>query len=78
VRVLALPRGGTTEALARWLVEEKGSGKIYVGASHNLCLERAYQRRHAPRAGGRLQAVIVTDSIPQTEIFQKLPFLSVA
>jgi ribose-phosphate pyrophosphokinase len=69
--------GGTLEALARRLVEDKGIGEIYVGASHNLCLERAYQRVQALHTDGRLQAVVVTDSIPQTEAFQQLPFFSI-
>jgi ribose-phosphate pyrophosphokinase len=69
--------GGTLHAAATRLAQEKGIGEIYIGVSHNLCLERAYERLRGLHAAGWLRGVVVTDSVPQTQAFQQLPFLSV-
>ncbi len=69
--------GGTVEATVTELIEEKGIEEIYLGVSHNLCSERALQRLSKLYAGGSLREAVVTDSVPQTEAFRALPFLSV-
>jgi ribose-phosphate pyrophosphokinase len=69
--------GGTVYELIKQLVEEKGIQEIYLGASHNLCMEVARQRLLDLYANYRLREVVVTNSIPQTDAFQALPFLSV-
>ncbi len=68
--------GGTIEATAKKLVEEKGIGEIYVGVSHNLCTERALERLSSLRARYHLRELLVTDTVPQTDAFQSLPFLT--
>lgn len=69
--------GGTVYALIRKLVEEKGISEVYLGASHNLCMERARERLLELHANYNLKNVAVTNSIPQTIDFQSLPFVSV-
>jgi ribose-phosphate pyrophosphokinase len=69
--------GGTVHALVRKLVEEKGIQEVYLGVSHNLCLEPARERLAELHAGYNLKQVVVTDSIPQLESFRSLPFVSV-
>lgn len=69
--------GGTVEALIRKLVEEKGIEEVYLGVSHNLCVGRARDRLAKLHDGYRLQEVVVTNSIPQTDEFKALPFVSV-
>lgn len=68
---------GTLAALVAKLVQEAGIRSVYVGASHNHCLPLARERLLAMHADGRLERVVVTDTIPQTEAFLGLPFLSV-
>jgi ribose-phosphate pyrophosphokinase len=69
--------GGTIEAVVTGLVEQKGIEEVYVGVSHNLCKDGARQRLSDLHAGYHLQEVVVTNSIPQTQAFQTLPFSSV-
>jgi ribose-phosphate pyrophosphokinase len=69
--------GGTVYALIKKLVEEKGIDQIYLGASHYLGMERAYERMMGLCADYAVKQIVVTDSIPQTERFLKLPCVSV-
>lgn len=69
--------GGTVYELIKALVEEKGIEEVYLGASHNLCLENAYERLLALHTDYNLREVIVTNSIPQNREFCALPFFSV-
>jgi ribose-phosphate pyrophosphokinase len=69
--------GGTVYALVRRLVEEKGIDRVHIGVSHNLCMEAAYDRLSALYADYGLQELVTTNSVPQTEAFQALPFISI-
>jgi ribose-phosphate pyrophosphokinase len=69
--------GGTVYELVRKLAEEKGIKEVYLGASHNLCMEQARDRLIDLHSRYNLKEVIVTDSIPQSEDFVSLPFFSV-
>lgn len=69
--------GGTIQALVKKLVEEKGIEEVYLGVSHNLCVGEARERLLDLHANNCLKQVIVTNSIPQTEQFQNLPFVTV-
>jgi ribose-phosphate pyrophosphokinase len=69
--------GGTTFELAKKLVEEKGIREIHIGISHNLNLASAKTRLEEMHRTLHLKRMIVTDSIPQTEDFRKLPFLTI-
>jgi ribose-phosphate pyrophosphokinase len=69
--------GGTIDAIARRLVEDKGVKELYLGISHNLCTDQAYRRLSALYTDYHLKQAVVTNSIPQTSAFQALPFLSV-
>jgi ribose-phosphate pyrophosphokinase len=69
--------GGTVEATVKKLVEEKVIEEVYLGVSHNLCTERALERLSSLHRKHYLRDVVVTDSVPQTEAFRSLPFLTV-
>lgn len=69
--------GGTVYALIKKLAEEKGIEEIYLGISHNLCVGRARDRLIDLHRRYHLKEMIVTNSIPQTDEFQSLPFISV-
>jgi len=69
--------GGTVAATVKELVEKKGIREIHLAVSHNLCTDRAFERLSSLHDGYHLQDVTVTDSVPQTERFQSLPFLTV-
>lgn len=69
--------GGTVAALIEKLVNEKGIEEVYLGVSHNLCMERARQHLLELHADYHLKEVMVTNSIPQTDAFKMLPFISV-
>jgi len=69
--------GGTIYALVKKLMIEDGIKEVYLGASHNLCMPAAYKRLVELQANYGLKEVIVTNSIPQTEAFLNLPFVSV-
>lgn len=72
-----ISNGGTVYALIKKLVEEKGIEEVYLGVSHNLCVGRARERLLALHADYHLKKLIVTNSIPQTDEFQAMPFVSV-
>ena len=68
--------GGTVEALVTRLVTE-GIEEVYIGASHNLCLPLARRRLQELHQTCNVREVLVTNSIPQTDAFLELPFVSV-
>lgn len=69
--------GGTIDALIRKLVDEKRIEEVYLGVSHNLCVGQAYERLSLLASDYNLKEVVITNSIPQTDQFLSLPFLSV-
>jgi len=69
--------GGTAFGLIQKLVEMHGIEEIYLGVSHNRCVPEARQRLLTLNARYHLKEIVVTNSIPQTEGFRSLPFLSV-
>ena len=69
--------GGTVYELIKTLVRDKGIQEVYMGASHNLCMDLAYERLIELQADYGLKEVIITNSIPQTEPFLNLPCLSI-
>jgi ribose-phosphate pyrophosphokinase len=69
--------GGTIDALIRKLVGEKGIEEVYLGASHNLCVGRACERLSLLHSDYGLKEVVITNSIPQTDQFLSLSFVSV-
>jgi ribose-phosphate pyrophosphokinase len=69
--------GGTIARLVKKLVEEHGIQEVYLGLSHNLCMQAALDRLEELHAVYNLAEVYVTNSIPQTEEFLKLPYLKV-
>ncbi|MCK4304794.1 MAG: ribose-phosphate pyrophosphokinase [Candidatus Eisenbacteria sp.] len=69
--------GGTIYALIRKLVDEKGIEEVYLGVSHNLCVGRACERLSSLHSDYGLKEVVVTNSIPQTDQFLSLSFVSV-
>jgi ribose-phosphate pyrophosphokinase len=69
--------GGTVYALIKELVTKKGIEEVYLAASHNLCLNAAHERLLELIERDGLREIVVTNSIPQTKEFQKLPGFSV-
>lgn len=69
--------GGTVYALVKELVSKKGIEEVYLGVSHNLVMQAAHERLLDLMENDGLKEVIVTNSIPQTEAFRKIPNLSV-
>lgn len=69
--------GGTIYELIKKLVREKGIREVYLGVSHNLCMQSAYERLLELHARYGLKELIVTNSIPQTDRFRELPFVSI-
>lgn len=69
--------GGTMYGLIRKLVIEKGIKEVYLGVSHNLCMPKAYEQLLDLHENYHLKAVVVTNSIPQTDKFSQLPFVTV-
>jgi ribose-phosphate pyrophosphokinase len=69
--------GGTMYSLIKKLVAETRVKEVYVGASHNLCTQAAYERLVTLYDEDHLRELIITNSIPQTEAFQALPFVSI-
>jgi ribose-phosphate pyrophosphokinase len=69
--------GGTVYSAATKLVETSDIEAIYVGVSHNLCMEKAYHRLVELHEHYGLQEVLVTNTVPQTQAFEALPFLVV-
>jgi ribose-phosphate pyrophosphokinase len=68
---------GTMFELVQKLVEEKGIEEIHMGASHNLCLPNTAERLKELHDKYNLKSVMVTNSIPQTNEFEELPFFHV-
>jgi ribose-phosphate pyrophosphokinase len=69
--------GGTIYELIKKLVKEKGIREVYMGASHNLCMQPAYERLVELHVNYGLKELVVTNSIPQTNPFRELSFVSV-
>ncbi len=69
--------GGTLHAAIKQLAQKSDIEEIHVGASHNLCTERAYERLTELHAEYNVQEFVVTNTIPQTERFRALDFVSV-
>jgi ribose-phosphate pyrophosphokinase len=69
--------GGTIEAVVEELTSRKGIREVHVGVSHNLCLPEAIDRLDRLHRDGRLHTLIVTNSVPQTCDFLRLPCVSV-
>ena len=69
--------GGTVEATITKLVEEHGLEEIRLAVSHNLCSDEALKRLSKLNDSYGLRQVVVTDSIPQTDPYVELPFLTV-
>lgn len=68
--------GGTVYTLVKRLVEDEGIEAVYLGVSHHLCMQRAHERLVHLHANYHLQEVTITNSIPQTQAFRSLPFVS--
>lgn len=65
---------GTMFALVQKLaIEYPQIEEFYIGASHNLCQEPAFDRLSLLYSDYRLKGVTVTNSIPQTQKFLGLP-----
>jgi ribose-phosphate pyrophosphokinase len=71
-----LSTGGTIYNLVQKLVTEHEIKEVYFAVSHNRCVQTARDRLLALHTDYYLKEVIVTNSIPQTEEFQSLPFVS--
>ncbi len=69
--------GGTVYELTKQIVKEKGIEEVYLGVSHNLCMASAYERLQDLYENYHLRKAVVTNSIPQTDDFLKLPFIVV-
>jgi ribose-phosphate pyrophosphokinase len=69
--------GETVHAIVKKLVEEEDIEQVHLGVSHNLCTKSALRRLEELHADYSLASVVVTDSIPQTNAFEALPFVSV-
>ena len=69
--------GGTVFELIRQLVEGGKVEEVILCASHNLCMQEAYDRFVTLHERFKLVEIMVTDSIPQTDQFGSLPFFSV-
>ena len=72
-----LSTGGTLQNLFKVLTDENGIESVYVGISHNRCMAEAQERLFSLYDQGVLKKLVVTDSMPQTEAFENLPFLSI-
>jgi len=69
--------GGTIHALLTTLSRQSEIEKVYLGVSHNLCIDSALERLLELQAEHHLVKVVTTNSIPQTEAFRRLPFFFV-
>lgn len=69
--------GGTIEATVTKLVDAKGIEDVHLGISHNLCADQALERLTELHARTHLQTMTITDSVPQTDDFRSLPFLTI-
>jgi ribose-phosphate pyrophosphokinase len=68
--------GGTIYELTRKL-GSKGIEEVHMGISHNLCVEPARERLLELHEKHNLKRLVLTNTIPQTEEFISLPFVSV-
>jgi len=68
--------GGTVYELVKKLAKENGLDEFFLAVSHNLCLASAYERLCDLHQHFGMKEVFVTNSIPQTEKFLSLEFLS--
>jgi len=69
--------GGTLYAVIERLVQGHDIQEVYIGVSHNLCMDKALERLLRLHQDYHLRRVLVTDTVPQTPAFLDLPFLSV-
>jgi len=69
--------GGTVYGVIEKLVEEYDIEHISLAVSHNLCTQSAYDHLCTLHDDYNVQHVHVTNSIPQTDTFKKLPFLQI-
>ncbi|MFW6137795.1 MAG: ribose-phosphate diphosphokinase, partial [Spirochaetota bacterium] len=68
---------GTIYEVIKKLVVEKRVQEVYLGVSHNLCVGKARERLSELNSEYNLKEVVITNSIPQTEEFKNLPFVTV-
>ncbi|QPC84693.1 ribose-phosphate pyrophosphokinase [Phototrophicus methaneseepsis] len=69
--------GGTIFAAVQKLVEEYGIAEVLIAVSHNLCTDKAFGRLIELQENYHLQHLYVTNSIPQTDAFHQLPFVTI-
>lgn len=69
--------GGTMYNVASRLVDEHHINEVVLAVSHNLCTRKAFDRLIELYEADYLQHLFVTNSIPQSEAFRQLPFLTV-
>jgi ribose-phosphate pyrophosphokinase len=69
--------GGTVEATVTKLIQEKGIEDVYLGVSHNLGAQRALDRLTNLHLDYGLREIVVTNSVPQTEAFRALSYLTI-
>ncbi len=69
--------GGTIYSVAERLIQKKGIEQIYLGISHNLCTDKAFEILVKLKKHFKLQRMFITNSIPPTEQFAKLDFIEV-
>ncbi len=70
--------GGTIEAVIKKLYQEKGIQKFWLGVSHLLGSTQSQERLEKLQARFGLQELVVTDSVPLTDAFNHLGFISTA
>lgn len=68
--------GGTIYELVKKLAARHGLGEFYLAVSHNLGMDAAYERVTDLRRGYGLREMFVTNSVPQTQKFLALDFLT--
>lgn len=69
--------GGTLHGVVKKLVTEHHIQEVRLVVSHNLCTQMAYDRMQELRMNYHLRHLFVTNSIPQTEIFTNLSYVTV-
>lgn len=68
---------GTVEVAMERLAQAGEIASFHVIVSHDLCIDRAYERLQRLRAELGLRSVVVTNSVPQPPPFRALPFRKV-
>lgn len=68
--------GSTIHRVVTKLVKEHSIQQVLLGVSHNLCTRQAYDRLVDLNQNYNMEHLYVTNSIPQTDLFEQLPFLS--